>query len=173
MKWVVRGAGGERQVEVEPATTGLKVTIDGRARPVEITALDGAAAALRFADDGASFHVAFAREAKGRWRVALAERELLFEVLTPVEAAGIGSVEGASGPARIEAPIPGKVVAVNVVVGDAVTVGQSLIVLEAMKMENELTAEREGTVARIHVAEGEAVEAGALLVEVGGEEAGE
>ena len=65
---------------------------------------------------------------------------------------------------RNGAPIAGKVVKVLVEVGATVAAGQGVIVLEAMKMENELTAERGGTVAKIHKAAGEPVDSGELLV---------
>ena len=71
----------------------------------------------------------------------------------------------ASGEA-IRAPIAGKVVKVLVAVGDPVTPGAAVIVLEAMKMENELAAERGGTVSAIHKAAGQAVDTGDLLVEI-------
>lgn len=66
----------------------------------------------------------------------------------------------------IRAPIAGKVVKVVVAVGDQVAAGAAVIVLEAMKMENELAAERGGTVAAIHKAAGQAVDTGDLLVEI-------
>ncbi len=68
-----------------------------------------------------------------------------------------------SGPLRIVAPMPGKVVRVLVKAGDTVRARQPVVVVEAMKMENELRADREGTVAEIHAHEGASVEAGALL----------
>jgi biotin carboxyl carrier protein len=64
------------------------------------------------------------------------------------------------------APIPGKVVGVKVKPGDEVEPGQPLVVLEAMKMENELAADQAGKVAAIHVAAGDTVEGGELLVEL-------
>jgi biotin carboxyl carrier protein len=73
--------------------------------------------------------------------------------------------EGAgSGPQRLAAPMPGKIVRVPVAVGDSVRTRQPVMVVEAMKMENELRASRDGTVAEIHVREGMSVEAGALLI---------
>jgi biotin carboxyl carrier protein len=69
-----------------------------------------------------------------------------------------------SGPLRIVAPMPGKVVRVLVKAGDAVHARQPVVVVEAMKMENELRTDRPGTVAEIHTREGVSVEAGALLV---------
>ena len=74
-----------------------------------------------------------------------------------------GGVSG-DGPQRIAAPMPGKVVRVLVRPGDAVGVRQPLIVVEAMKMENELRAGRSGTISEIHVKEGASVDAGALLM---------
>jgi acetyl-CoA/propionyl-CoA carboxylase biotin carboxyl carrier protein len=66
----------------------------------------------------------------------------------------------------LRAPIAGKVVKVLVAVGDHVAAGTAVIVLEAMKMENELAAERGGTVSAIHKAAGQAVDTGDLLVEI-------
>jgi biotin carboxyl carrier protein len=74
---------------------------------------------------------------------------------------------GAAGdhrPQRILAPMPGKVVRVLVDVGDFVRARQPLVVVEAMKMENELRAGRDGQVAAIHAQEGASVDAGALMV---------
>jgi biotin carboxyl carrier protein len=63
----------------------------------------------------------------------------------------------------ILAPMPGKVVRVLAKVGDAVQARQAVVVIEAMKMENELRAARDGVVAEMHAAEGQSVDAGALL----------
>ena len=69
-----------------------------------------------------------------------------------------------TGPAPIIAPMPGLIVRVNVAVGDRVEAGQGIVVMEAMKMENELRATAPGTVQTVEVAPGTAVEKGALLV---------
>jgi biotin carboxyl carrier protein len=69
-----------------------------------------------------------------------------------------------AGPLQVKAIIPGKVVAVSVKVGDAVTAGQQLLVVEAMKMQNELRAPRDGTIERVGVAVGVNIEIGDLLV---------
>jgi biotin carboxyl carrier protein len=71
-----------------------------------------------------------------------------------------------NGPQRVSAPMPGKIVRVLVKSGDPVRARQPLVVVEAMKMENELRAGRDGFVAEIHAREGESVDAGALLVVV-------
>jgi biotin carboxyl carrier protein len=69
-----------------------------------------------------------------------------------------------SGPLDIRAIIPGRVAAVRVTPGDAVEAGETMLVVEAMKMQNELRAPRAGTVERVAVGEGETIERGDLLV---------
>ena len=71
---------------------------------------------------------------------------------------------GPTGPAPILAPMPGLIVRVSVKAGDRVEAGQGLVVMEAMKMENELRATSAGVVKSVEVAAGTAVEKGALLV---------
>jgi pyruvate carboxylase subunit B len=71
---------------------------------------------------------------------------------------------GPTGPAPILAPMPGLIVRVSVKAGDSVAAGQGVVVMEAMKMENELRATGAGTVRSVEVAPGMAVEKGALLV---------
>ena len=71
----------------------------------------------------------------------------------------------ASGPASLSAPMPGLIVRVSVASGDSVQAGQGLIVMEAMKMENELRAAASGTVKNVLVEPGKAVEKGTLLIE--------
>jgi biotin carboxyl carrier protein len=66
----------------------------------------------------------------------------------------------------VRAPMPGRVVAVHAQIGDEVAAGAPLVVVEAMKMQNELLAPRAGTVLRVHVAAGDTVERGAILVEL-------
>ncbi len=70
----------------------------------------------------------------------------------------------ASGPADIRAIIPGRIAAVRVTAGEIVQAGETLLVVEAMKMQNELRAPRSGTVERVAVGEGQTIERGDLLV---------
>ncbi len=72
----------------------------------------------------------------------------------------------ASADGRIKAPIPGQIARVLVAVGDSVEVGQSLMILEAMKMENHVRAARAGKVEQLHVAAGQTVTLHALLAEI-------
>jgi biotin carboxyl carrier protein len=79
------------------------------------------------------------------------------------EEGGHSGASGANGPQRVVAPMPGKVVRVLVAVGDAVRARQPIAVIEAMKMENELRAGRDGVVTELSVASGQSVDAGALV----------
>jgi len=77
-----------------------------------------------------------------------------------------GAAAQTTGPQRVVAPMPGKVVRVLVKAGDEVKARQGLVVVEAMKMENELRAARDGRVRDVAVAEGQSVDAGAVLLVV-------
>jgi pyruvate carboxylase subunit B len=79
------------------------------------------------------------------------------------------SAHPAGGVHAVKAPMPGLVVRVEVEAGATVQAGQGVVVLEAMKMENELASPIGGTVTTIRVTPGQAVEKGAILVEVSGE----
>jgi len=97
------------------------------------------------------------------WRFELevedAARADLRARATRARATGVGS-----GPFEVHAMIPGRVAAVAVAVGDSVTVGRTLLVVEAMKMQNELRAPRDGVVERVAVGVGETIDLGDLLV---------
>ena len=109
------------------------------------------------------------REGRGRFTIwtdghrfdveALDERRRAIQ-----DMAGAGS--SYSGPAPLIAPMPGLVVRVNVKQGDEVQTGQPLVVMEAMKMENELRSTSAGIVSSVRVQPGVAVEKGAVLVEL-------
>lgn len=80
---------------------------------------------------------------------------------------GVGSRPRRDASGLVTAPMPGKVVALLVEEGDAVLVGQGVVVVEAMKMENEIQPAFAGHVKKIHVQPGQVVESGALLLEIG------
>jgi 3-methylcrotonyl-CoA carboxylase alpha subunit len=166
MRWVVRTTEGEHRVEVERSAEGFEVVLDGHRHRVDLVPLDGSLASLRYVDDGRSFQIT-SHDGPGRqMRLAIGEREFAFDLLTPMEALEASAGAVGRGARQITAPIPGKVVAVKVAPGDEVEIGRPLVVLEAMKMENELAAERAGRVAAVYVAAGATVEAGTVLVEL-------
>lgn len=92
------------------------------------------------------------------------EVEALDERMRAIRALTASSVS--LGPAPVLAPMPGLIVRVDVSPGDVVAAGQGLVVMEAMKMENELRATSAGTVRAVRASAGQAVEKGAVLVEL-------
>jgi pyruvate carboxylase subunit B len=106
---------------------------------------------------------------RGRWTLDVdgqrVEAEALDERMRAIQ--DLTAAAEASGPAPLMAPMPGLVVRVSVVVGDTVSAGQGLVVVEAMKMENELRAAVAGVVTAVLAIPGQAVDKGALLVELG------
>lgn len=108
--------------------------------------------------DGASYE---ARVESGA--VTVNGRRFTFEIEDPRAWKRGGDAAGTSGRASIVAPMPGKIVRLLAKAGDEVEAGQGIIVVEAMKMQNEMKAPRAGRVAAIEVKEGDSVAAGAVL----------
>ncbi|MCY4030064.1 MAG: acetyl-CoA carboxylase biotin carboxyl carrier protein subunit [Acidobacteria bacterium] len=163
----------EVTVEEDSAHPGrFRVTWDGATRLVDariveragreallsLVRLDGAASSreVRCVETGAGGGLAV--HAGGVvWRTVVNGRR----------AAGAdGGAAGADGEERVTAPMPGKVVRILVAPGDEVAARQPMIVVEAMKMENEMSASRAGTVKEIRVEEGTSVDAGRVLAVV-------
>jgi biotin carboxyl carrier protein len=113
--------------------------------------------------DGASYEVRVIETPNGLSAEARSRR-FAVDVRDPRDTRKGGTSALGSGRQNIAAPMPGKVVRVLVNVGDTVDVGQGLIVVEAMKMQNEMKASRDGTVIRVSVQGGETVGAGDILV---------
>jgi pyruvate carboxylase subunit B len=113
--------------------------------------------------------VLHARDGKGRYTLDIDGHrykvEALGERARTIQELAARSAPPA-GPAPVIAPMPGLVVRVNVAVGDTVTAGQGVLVMEAMKMENELRATAAATVKAIRVSSGTVVEKGTILVEL-------
>ena len=147
----VRAAGGEGR---------YTVVLDGR--PIEVDVRDAGPHLSSLIVEGRSYETALERRERG-YRVALGARVLDVELAEAARGA-LAPRQAAGGPARVQAPMPGKLVRVLVSAGEDVGAGQGLVVMEAMKMENEIRAPRAGRVKEAPVREGQAVETGALLV---------
>ncbi|MDX2014598.1 MAG: biotin/lipoyl-containing protein [Myxococcaceae bacterium] len=154
------------EVDVEPlGDDRYLVTLDGERLEVEAQALPGGAMTLRL---GARTVVAEFEEKGDELGVLLKGQVSRFDVVDERQGrlrAATASFE-AEGKQTVLSPMPGKVVKVFVKPGDAVTEGQGLVVVEAMKMENELKSPKAGTVVEVLAKEGSAVENGAKLVVV-------
>ncbi len=165
MKYIVDVRGTRITVDLEP---GL-ASVDGVQSPAALRAVEGTP--VRLVTIGTAVHRVVVRRRAGRGAYtlwidgfsydveALDERTRTIRDLTAAAA-------GPAGPVPLLAPMPGLVVRVNVKAGDTVEAGQGLIVMEAMKMENELRAQGAGVVKAVRVAPGDAVEKGATLVEM-------
>ena len=127
-----------------------KVTLNGRTYEVEVEAGKAMCVAEYEAYAPAAAPVAAAPVAAA-------------PVAAPAAAPAAAGVT-VSGGESVNAPMPGNILKVNVSVGQTVKAGQVLVVLEAMKMENEIMAPRAGTVAQVPVTKGSTVDTGATLV---------
>jgi biotin carboxyl carrier protein len=156
-----------------PAAGGI--VVDGASTPARLRWLD-AEHVMLVGEPGAPRQALVLPEEAGR-RTGPVRREVVVDgwrVEVEVESAARaalrerarrGSAEaGRSGPTEVHAIIPGVVVAVSVVSGDDVVAGQQLLAVEAMKMQNELRAPRDGTIERVAVGVGQTIEVGDLLL---------
>jgi biotin carboxyl carrier protein len=151
------------RVEVRGQDGRYVVTLDGRSLDVDLH--DTGRDFMSLLVDGRSYDVGLQKQSTG-YTVVLPDDALDVELTTTIGGTGAPLRKTAGGPARLVAPMPGKVVRILVETGSEVELGQGLLVMEAMKMENELRAPRAGRVRELPVREGQAVETGALLAVV-------
>jgi biotin carboxyl carrier protein len=170
----------------DPATTlaGREVLptddpiVDGSQVPARLERFDAGRARLTLADHGEPLRlpivVGEARQDRARgtvvrevvvrgWRIEVEVEPERRAMLRERARRGAG-VQAHGGPLEVHAIIPGRVVAVSVKPGETVEAGQQMLVVEAMKMQNELRAPREGTIERVGVEVGQTIEVGDLLV---------
>ena len=161
-----------RTFEVELGPDGISV--DGRRVEADFARLkDGGARSLLV--DGASYRIAARRVGPETWDLHSRGLRLRADVVderTRAIREMTGGAAGAAGPRPVVAPMPGMVVKVEVEEGDVVEAGQGVVIVEAMKMENELKTDARATVLKIRVEEGQAVDKDELLVELGPVEEG-
>jgi biotin carboxyl carrier protein len=139
---------GELALQVLPAPGGRTLVREAEGPGQRLVTLDGQA----FASAASVAGVAVDVEVRTAQAAALA--------------GALGPRAGGAAGSQLKAPMPGRVVRVLVAVGQAVERGAPVVIVEAMKMENEMHAPASGTVLKLHVAEGATVDAGQLLVEL-------
>jgi biotin carboxyl carrier protein len=161
--------GGRRTIEVRRQGSEWEITLDGRILKVNVTAIGGRWSLLIGPGRSArSYEVAVDRRSNGERRVHINGLAVPVSIVDPreqlVRRRGVAAID--SGPRSIVSPMPGRIVKVLVREGDTVAAHQGLVVVEAMKMENELRAPRAGQVTAVKVVEGMSVEANAVLVTI-------
>lgn len=156
--------GKVRTVELVTRGGNREFMLDGKTRNADCLAI--APGLYSILVDGRSFE-AHVREAAGELIVKIHGREFTFRVQDPRQWRKRGAALEAEGKQQVVASMPGKIVRLLVKVGDEVSGGQGIVVVEAMKMQNELRSPKSGKVERLLVAEGQAVNAGEILAVIG------
>jgi biotin carboxyl carrier protein len=158
--------GRTRSVAIERVAASphrYRVTVDGVLHVVDAVRVDEGVLSLILPEAGASHQVAIGNgKGPGEQTVTLAEGSFNV-IVNGRRTRRAADAAGVAGEQRIVAPMPGKVLRVLARVGDEVALRQPLIVVEAMKMENELSSPKTGRVKEVAVSEGQSVEAGRLL----------
>ncbi|OLC05445.1 MAG: hypothetical protein AUH78_03720 [Gemmatimonadetes bacterium 13_1_40CM_4_69_8] len=170
MKYVVTI--GSQHVEVE--VVGSRVLVGGKALEASLAAVPGTPLRHLLVGGESWTLAADPAEGPGRWALGVVgervEVEALDERAREIQALA-GKRPAPAGGRTVKAPMPGLVVRIEVAAGQPVAAGTGLVVVEAMKMENELRAPQPGVVATVHVEVGQAVEKGAPLVTLASPEA--
>lgn len=164
MKYFVTIGGRTLEVDLDPR--GARV--DGREISAELRELPGTPVRHLLAD-GHSLPLVATPVEPGVWDLHVAGARHRVEVVderTRAIRSMTGHAAGARGPAPIKAPMPGLVTRVEVAVGDTVRAGQGVVVIEAMKMENELRVDADAVVEQVLIAAGQPVEKGAILIQL-------
>jgi acetyl/propionyl-CoA carboxylase alpha subunit len=155
-------SGKRRRVELPAGASGglLECSVDDRGVKADVRLLEPGVMSLVV--DGRQYRCVFDGDG-----VVIGGRKYGFEVDDPRSLQGRrGSGVGAEGPRPVKAPMPGRVVRLLVEVGDEVGEGQGVVVIEAMKMQNELKSPKVGRVVRVGVTVGDTVGSGDVLVVV-------
>jgi biotin carboxyl carrier protein len=151
-----------RVVELEREGHGWRAKIDSH--PVDADVMEIAPHVISVLLDGESHEIRVAAQPDGALKLQTGPEEFTAEVIDPRAWSGRrhGALE-VEGRQQITAPMPGKVVRLLVSAGDRVEAGQGILVVEAMKMQNEIRSPKNGTVERLLAKEGQPVNAGDIL----------
>ncbi len=155
---------GDRTVEVD--LSGPTPMVDGTPVEAHMAVLPGTHVRTLQVDGRSHTLTAKAGDRRGRWQIALGRERFTVDAVDERTRAIREMTGGGEAEAEkvVTAPMPGLVVKVEVEVGQAVKAGQGVVIVEAMKMENELKAPADGVVAKILVQERQTVEKGATLI---------
>jgi pyruvate carboxylase subunit B len=160
---------GERTFEVD--LHDGQIAVNGEPVAAELVAVPGTPVQNLRADGASHTLTAQPGESRGAWEIHLDggrfEAQVVDERTRTIQAM-TGKTAAQQGPRPVRAPMPGLVLRIDVEPGQELKAGQGVIIIEAMKMENELRAEAAGKVARVLVQPGQAVEKGAVLIEFEG-----
>lgn len=163
MKLIVRHEGRDIEVEVERYGAGYRVSYDGRVIEADVTRANLFLSSLCFRD-GRQYLIGYDRDGD-KLALSFGDQTLHLDVFDPLTLKRRRREdEDGGGAGVVKAIMPGRVVRVLVEEGSVVEKGAGLVILEAMKMENEIAAPAAGTVRKIYAAAGETVEGGADLV---------
>ncbi len=143
-----------------------KLTIDGQKYDVEVG--DTSTSPVDVTVDGVDYQVELPESASAASSASAtpAPAAAPKSVTPPAPSVSRPAVPTGGGDGVVRAPMPGRIVSVNVSVGDSVTSGQTVVILESMKMENTISATSAGSVTAVHVAAGDSVQHGQTLVEI-------
>jgi biotin carboxyl carrier protein len=164
VKFIARESGNETEVEVLRHGSGYRVRVGDRWVEADFVSIGPSVRSLRL-DDGTQFAVAHHREGNTH-EISLGGATVTVEVIDPLAAKRRGRDDEMGSGGVVKALMPGRVVRVLVAKGDAVRKGAGLLILEAMKMENEIQAPADGTVDELFVEPGQTVESGAELLHI-------
>ena len=161
MKYEVRISGKTRMVELEPNADGWQAKLEGEAGVADV--VETAPNTFSVLVSGQAHQICVIPSSEGL-ELQTGGFEFSAEVIDPRSWRGRrhGGAE-AEGRQQIAAPMPGKVVRLLIKAGEVVEAGQGLLVVEAMKMQNEIRSPKRGTVERVLVVEGQPVNAGEVL----------
>jgi propionyl-CoA carboxylase alpha chain len=172
MRYYADVGGEKKTIDIEETETGFRVLLDGEAREIDAAFLADRLF-LSLIVGGRQHTVETERgDAPGRWVVRVQGQYLDVDVRTELEeiAGTRREEEGSAGRFVVRSPMPGLVIKVSVAPGAVVAPGDPIAVVEAMKMQNELQAERAGRIVEVHVAPGDRVDARAPIATLEGAE---
>ncbi len=165
MELIVRHQDREERVHLERTESGYRIEIGEASYNVDVAQAEGTIHSLLI--NGQQHEVSVGHRKQGTYWVSLADGGSEVEIMDPLTHLARASHEASGGGVKqVTAYMPGRVVEILVAEGDEVAAGQGVVVLEAMKMKNEIQAEAAGTIARLLVEQDQAVEGGDPLFEI-------